>query len=104
MALKTKNIKDLTRIQCLHPEGKKAPSIKAETYALFEKAIRYGLRNKKTLTFSELTEEIEKYFAIHNTPFKGSIGWYAVIVKNHMESIGIIMTFTEKGRKLHSLA
>ena len=96
-------MKALTRIQCLHPEGKKAPSLEAETYTVFEKAIRHGLKRKKTLTFSEMTEQIETYFSSHKTPFEGSIGWYAVIVKNHMESTGIIRTFKEKGRKLHSL-
>lgn len=97
-------MKHIPRIQCLHPEGKKAPSIVAETYTLFEKAIRHALKGKKSLTFSELTEQIETYFTSHKIPFEGSIGWYAVIVKNHMESTGLISSFKEKSRKLHSLA
>ncbi len=96
-------MKAVTRIQCIHPEGKKAPSIEAETYTLFEKALRHGLKSKKSLTFSELTKEIETYFTSHKIPFKGSLGWYAVIVKNHMESTGIIRSYKEKGKKFHTL-
>ena len=93
-----------TKVQCIHPEGKTAPALAADTYALFEKAISHALKGKKNLSFSELTEEIENYFAKQKTKFKGSIGWYSVHVKNHMEAIGIIKTFTEKGKKLHALA
>ena len=92
------------KVQCIHPEGKQAPAIAAETYSLFEKAIYHALKGKKGISFSALTEEIEKYFAKQKTVFDGSIGWYSVHVKNHMEATGIIKTFTEKGKKLHVIA
>jgi len=97
-------MKTIAKVQCIHPEGKHAPAIAADTYVLFEKAISHALKGKKSLSFSELTEEIEKYFAKQKTTFKGSIGWYSVHVKNHMEATGIIKTFTKKGKKLHALS
>jgi hypothetical protein len=98
-------MKQPAKIQCVHPEGKTAPAIAADTYTLFEKAIYHTLKaRKKGLPFTELVAEIEKCFKKQKTIFKGSTGWYAVHVKNHMEATGIIKTFTEKGTKIHALA
>jgi hypothetical protein len=97
-------MKTPAKIQCIHPEGKTAPAIAADTYSLFEKAIYHSLKRKKTLSFSELTEEVEKCFKKQKTKFDGSIGWYSIHVKNDMESAGIVKTFIQKGKKLHSLA
>lgn len=98
-------MKQTGKIQCIHPEGKHAPAIAADTYALFEKAIYHSLKAKKKngLTFTELIDEVQKCFAKQKTKFEGSAGWYGVAVKNHMESMGIIKTYVEKGRKLHVL-
>ena len=96
-------MKTSNKVQCLHPKGKQAPAIAASTYSLFEKAIYHALKGKKGVSFSALTEEIEKCFAKQKTKFDGSVGWYGIHVKNHMEATGIIKTFTEKGRKLHAL-
>ena len=97
-------MKTPAKVQCIHPEGKKAPAIAADTYSLFEKAIYHSLKNKKSLSFSQLTDEVEKCFLKQKTKFDGSVGWYSVHVKNNMEAAGIIKTSTEKGKKLHSLA
>jgi hypothetical protein len=96
-------MKQPAKVQCLHPEGKHAPAIAADTYSLFEKAIYHSLKQKKQLGFTELMKEVEKCFKQQKTKFTGSIGWYGVAVKNHMESKGIIRTFTEKGKKQHVL-
>lgn len=96
-------MKVLLTIQCLHPLGKKAPAISIEKYTLLEKAIYHSLQGKKGITFTDLIECIEKDFAKQKTIFKGSVSWYAVHVKNHMETKGIIKTYIEKGRKLHIL-
>jgi len=98
-------MKPATKVQCLHPEGKNAPAISADTYALFEKAIYHGLKGKKNgITYSELMEEVKKCFIKQKTVFKGSVGWYGVAVKNHMEATGVIKTHMEKGKKLHVLS
>ena len=98
-------MKQATTIQCLHPEGKHAPAISAEIFGLFEKAIYHGLKGKKNgITYSELMEEVKKCFTKQKTAFKGSIGWYGVAVKQHMEATGVIKTCMEKGKKLHRLS
>lgn len=97
-------MKTITKIQCLHPEGKHAPAIAADTYSLFEKAIYHSLKAKKAITFTELMSEVQKCFVKQKTKFSGSAGWYGVIVKNHMEATGVIKTITERGKKLHMLA
>ncbi len=97
-------MKTPAKIQCLHPQGKHAPAIATDTYALFEKAIYHALKTKnKAVSFTELVTEIEKCFTKQKTDFKGSTGWYAVHVKNHMEATGVIKTYSEQGKKIHSL-
>ncbi|MBV9988473.1 MAG: hypothetical protein JO301_12400 [Chitinophagaceae bacterium] len=97
-------MKQAAKIQCIHPEGKQAPAIAMDTYALFEKAIYHALKGKKNgLTFTQLTDEVNKCFRQQKTKFSGSVGWYAVAVKNHMEATGIIKTIMVKGAKMHSL-
>ncbi|HZX74263.1 MAG TPA: hypothetical protein VFE57_07580 [Cyclobacteriaceae bacterium] len=97
-------MKSTPKVQCIHPEGKKAPAIAADTYALFEKAIYHSLKSKKKLSFTALTEEVEKYFLKQKTKFDGAIGWYTIHVKNHMEATGIVKTIMVDGKKIHSLA
>jgi hypothetical protein len=98
-------MKQAAKIQCIHPEGKHAPAIAMDTYALFEKAIYHALKGKKQgLTFTQLTDEVGKCFKQQKIKFPGSVGWYAVAVKNHMESTGVIKTSTVKGSKMHTLA
>ncbi len=97
-------MKQPAKMQCLHPEGKNAPAIAMDTYTLFEKAIYHSLKSKKTLSYTGLIEEVKKCFVKQKTKFEGSIGWYGVAVKNHMEATGIIKTFTEKGKKFHAIA
>ena len=91
------------RFQCLHPKGKHAPSISIDTYTLFEKAIIEILKQKQPIAFYELVEEIEKYFKKHKIKFVGAIDWFGISIKNHLEAIGIIESYTEKGRKLNRL-
>jgi hypothetical protein len=97
-------MKTAGKIQCIHREGKHAPAIAADTYLLFENAIYQSLKTKKGITFTELMNAVEKQFAKQKTTFSGSVGWYGIHVKNHMEATGIIKTITEKGIKLHMLA
>lgn len=91
------------KIQCLHPAGKHAPVIATDTYTLFEKAICNGLQGNKALSFTELVTTVQKYLDKQKIKFTGSAGWYAVAVKNHMESVGTLKTIIRKGKKLHML-
>ena len=76
-------------------------NIDAETYRLFVEAIRDSLKEKKPLTFSEIVHRIQSYFKKSKKEFPGSVGWYAVAVKNDMQVRGQLKVYTEKGKKLH---
>jgi hypothetical protein len=91
------------RIQCLHPQGKHAPSISADTYYLFEKAIIEILKQKEPLAFYDLVEELKTYFKKNKIKFEGAVDWFGITVKNHLEATGVVETFTEKGKKLNRL-
>jgi hypothetical protein len=97
-------MKMAAKVQCIHPEGKHAPAIVAETFLLFEKAIYHSLKSKKALSFTELMVEVEKCFTKQKIKFDGAIGWYGVHVSNHMQTTGIIKTYKEKGKNLYMLA
>jgi hypothetical protein len=91
------------RIQCLHPQGKHAPSISVDTYHLFEKAILEILKKEQPLAFYDLVDHIKTYFKNNNVKFTGAIDWFGITVKNHLEATGIIESYTEKGKKLNRL-
>jgi hypothetical protein len=91
------------RIQLLHPHGKYAPSVSADTYYLFEKAITEILQQKEQIAFYDLVEEIRKYFKKNKIKFEGAVDWFGISVKNHLEAKGLIESFTEKGKKLNRL-
>ena len=91
------------RIQCLHPLGKHAPSISADTYCLFEKAIIEILKKEQPLSFYDLIDRIKKYFAKNKVKFDGAVDWFGITVKNHLEATGIVETNREKGKKLTRL-
>lgn len=91
------------KVQLIHPEGKKAPAISKKTYDIFSKAIINILAGGKTLTYTEIAEEVKKHLDEQKVLFDGSVEWFSVAVKQHLEAEGLIETTMEKGRKLHRL-
>ena len=92
------------KVECINPNTGSRMHIDAATYALFSKAIYHTLLAEKALTYTELVAGIKDCFQQQKTTFDGSVEWYAVTVKNDLQSKGIIEAFTEKGKKLHRLA
>ncbi len=90
-------------VECLNPNSGGKMNIDKATYDLFLKAITHVLKDQP-VTFTQLTADIKKYFAEHKIIFNGSVGWYAVTIKNDMQSRGSIEVFMEKGKKLHRLS
>jgi hypothetical protein len=88
------------RFQCLHPLGKHAPSICADTYDLFEKAIVEILKKEQPLSFYDLVDRVKNYFGKNKVKFDGAVDWFGITVKNHLEATGIVETYSEKGKKL----
>jgi hypothetical protein len=91
------------RFQCLHPQGKHAPSISVDTYYLFEKAILEVLKREGPLAFYDLVDRIRIYFKNNNIKFDGAVDWFGITVKNHLEATGVVECFTEKGKKFNRL-
>jgi hypothetical protein len=91
------------KAECLNPNTGGKMNIDKDIYELFSKAIHQSLKPGKALSFSEIVEAIHDRFYKQKTKFKGSLGWYAVTVKNDMQVRGIIEVFIEKGKKMHRL-
>lgn len=90
-------------IQLVHPLGKNAPKISLKTFELFSTAIIQVLEQHEQLTLTAISEGVRKYIADNSLHFEGSIEWYTVSVKQHLEFEGVIETKVEKGRKMHRL-
>jgi hypothetical protein len=91
------------KIACLNPHSGREMNIDKDIYDLFSKAIKNALKNKKTLTFTELTQAIKANFTKSKIKFDRSLDWYAVTIKNDMDARGQIKVYMEKGKKLHAL-
>ena len=91
------------KVECLNPNTGRKMNIDKSTYDLFSKAIYHTLKKHGALTFTEMVEGVEDCFKEQKTKFDGSVGWYAVSVKNDMQARGVVEVFTEKGKKLHRL-
>ena len=91
-------------VECLNPNTGGSMKIDKETYDLFSKAIYHTLKKGKALSYTEIVKGVEDCFSQQKVKFPGSVGWYAVTVKNDMEARGIISVSTEKGKKLNRLA
>ncbi len=96
-------MKSVSKIQCLHPQGKHAPSIDAAIFKLFETTIIRILRKESPLTFTELAEAIANNIAKSSISFNKSVEWYGIVVKQHLEAMGVIEVITEKGKKKNRL-
>jgi hypothetical protein len=91
------------KIQLLHPEGKNAPAISTETYKIFERAMMAVLKENQPMTYTDIARGVKHEFKKNKVEFAGSVSWYSVCVKNHLEATGIMETYMEKGKKMHCL-
>jgi uncharacterized protein DUF6958 len=96
--------KPSNKVECVNPNTGRRMNVDADTYQLFSKAIYHTLKKEKHgITYTDMVSGVRKCLKEQKTTFRGSIEWYAVTVKHDMETIGVIESFTEKGRKLHRL-
>lgn len=91
------------KVACLNPHSGREMNIDKNIYELFTKAIKRALKNKKPLTFTELTQAIKTNLETNKIKFDRSIDWYAVTIKNDMDARGELKVYMEKGKKLHAL-
>ena len=93
-----------SKVECLNPNTGGKMNIDKEVYDLFSKAIYHTVKLGKAITYSQIVEGVKDCFKKQKTKFDGSVEWYTVTVKHDMHARGILKVYTEKGRKLHSLA
>lgn len=91
------------KIQLVHPDGKNAPRISVDTYKLVSDAIIEVLQKSQPMSFTDMAREVRNYVTTNNPEFTGSVEWFTVSVKQHMEAEGLIETTVIKGRKMHRL-
>lgn len=91
------------KVECLNPNTGGKMNIDKVIYDLISKAIYHTLKEKKTLTYTEIVAGINDCFKKQKTKFEKSVGWYAVTVKHDMVARGIIEVYNEKGKKMHRL-
>jgi hypothetical protein len=83
-----------------HPVSRREMKIDAAIYEPFKTAILQSLKDSKGKTFTQLTDDVAKIIRKKIPGFKGSIPWYTISIRLHMEANGIVETFIEKGKKL----
>ncbi len=93
------------KVTCVHPVTGRRLQIDRHTYELFSSAIINVLKGHSGgLTFSEMVEGITKELKNKKIRFEGSVPWYAVSIKQDMETRKLIVCDTVKGKKLHLLS
>jgi len=95
-------MKTETKIQLLHPEGKRANRMDIEKYEPMRKAILLGLK-KEALTHTELNESVHEYFRKNKIKFEGSIDWYMETVKLDMEARKTVERFKDKSKLMYQI-
>ena len=74
------------KIQLIHPDGKKAVSIRKEKYDLLKKVIIDSLKSNGKSTHEEILHTITEDFKKDKIKFEGSINWYLEWVKLDLEA------------------
>jgi sulfur transfer complex TusBCD TusB component (DsrH family) len=92
------------KVECLNPNTGGRMNIDKPIYDLFYKAIYDAVKRGKAITFTQITDGVNDYLKKQKKQFDSSIGWYAITVKHDMHARGILKVYTEKGKKLHSIA
>lgn len=88
----------------VHPRTGRQMNIDTKIYELISKAIHQELKKNKAMTWTELAAGVKNHVAAKKIDFPGSVEWYAISIRNDMETKGILKTYKEKGRTLNALA
>jgi hypothetical protein len=97
------------KVTLTHPRTGTRFNIDSQIYKAVKAAILQSLKGSRGKTFTELADDVVKIIkkkipAPAAIGIKKSIAWYAIYIRLHLETEGIVETFTQKGRKLNRLA
>jgi hypothetical protein len=93
-----------TKIQLLHPAGKKAIRMEDTKYDIIKKYLLQFLNAKGEATHNELQNFIQDAFGKDHVVFEGAIGWHTEWVKLDLEARGIIKRQTDRNPATYSMA
>ena len=91
------------KVECLNPNTGRRMNIEKSIYELFSRTITQTLKEKGSITFTQMVKGVHDRFKQQETSFAGKVEWYTVSVKNNMHARGVIEVYTEKGKKLHRI-
>ena len=80
----------MEKIQLLHPEGKKAPTMPGAKYEILSTAFLACLKKRKRGTFQELEEDVTAYLQKHKQTLEGKLGWSLFWVSLDLEAHKLI--------------
>ena len=87
-----------TKIQLIHPAGKKAVSIDRAKYDVLREYLLNLLKKKGELTHLEIFHELSEDFKKNKTKFDGSLDWYMEWVKLDLEARKEIKRIKDKAQ------
>lgn len=85
-----------TKIQLIHPAGKKAVSMDKGKYEILKKILLNHLKLKGASSHKEILKAITEDFKKNKTKFEGSVEWHMEWVKLDLESKKEIKRHTDK--------
>ncbi len=92
-----------TKMQLIHPAGKKAVRMEDIKYDILKKYLLQCLQSHGEATHNELQNYVQGAFVKDQIVFEGAIGWHAEWVKLDLESRGIIKRNTNKNPVTYSI-
>ncbi|MCJ7467242.1 MAG: hypothetical protein MUO53_11195 [Maribacter sp.] len=93
-----------TKIQLIHPAGKKAVRMEDAKYEIIKKYLLQYLNSKGEATQNELQNSVEGAFKKDHVIFEGTIGWHTEWVKLDLEARGIIKRHADRNPATYSMA
>ncbi|MCB0699684.1 MAG: hypothetical protein H6551_01550 [Chitinophagales bacterium] len=70
---------------------------------MFEGIILNILKGSEGMSYTDIAAGIKEEMDMNSIEFTGSVEWYTVCVKQHLESTGFIESLMQNGRKIHRL-
>jgi hypothetical protein len=92
-----------TKIQLIHPAGKKAVRMEDAKYDIIKKYLLQFLNAKGEATHNELQNSVQDAFNQDHIVFEGAVGWHTEWVKLDLEARGIIKRHAEKNPVTYSM-
>ncbi len=85
-----------TKIQLLHPQGKKAVSMIPDKYEQMKAAILNAFPDDNEVDHTQILQSVHKYFGKNSIKFEGSVDWYFEWVKLDLEARKVIIRSSSK--------